>query len=65
LSNTKEKHARFFPAKQTPMFPPGTFNNKTAFITGGGTGLGKCMASVLSELGAQVMIVSRLVGEAG
>ena len=47
------------------MFPPGTFNNKTAFITGGGTGLGKCMASVLSELGAQVMIVSRLVGEAG
>ena len=41
------------------MLPPGTFNGKTAFITGGGTGLGKDLAKTLSFLGAKVVIASR------
>ncbi|KAK3605737.1 hypothetical protein CHS0354_013535 [Potamilus streckersoni] len=43
----------------TPMLPEGTFKSKVAFITGGGTGLGKGMAFTLSKLGAQVVITSR------
>jgi len=45
--------------KTSPMLPKGTFNGKVAFITGGGTGLGAGMATMLSELGAQVTIASR------
>ena len=41
------------------MLPPGTFKDKVAFITGGGTGLGKAMCEMLSTLGAEVTIVSR------
>ena len=41
------------------MFAPGTFDGKIAFITGGGTGLGKCVALYLSILGAKVAIASR------
>lgn len=48
-----------FPALLTPMLPAGTFNGKIAFITGGGTGLGKGMAKILSSLGASVVIASR------
>lgn len=48
-----------FPAVITPMLPIHTFNGKVAFITGGGTGLGKGMAKMLSALGAQVVIASR------
>ncbi|XP_064611808.1 2,4-dienoyl-CoA reductase [(3E)-enoyl-CoA-producing], mitochondrial-like [Liolophura sinensis] len=54
-----DSHAKYFPAKVTPMLPPGTFEGKTAFITGGGTGLGRGMATVLSRLGAKVVISSR------
>ncbi|XP_033625877.1 2,4-dienoyl-CoA reductase, mitochondrial-like [Asterias rubens] len=46
-------------ARKDIMLPPGTFNGKTAFITGGGTGLGKGMATTLSSLGAKVAIMSR------
>lgn len=49
-----------YPAKFTPMLPDGTFKGKTAFVTGGGTGLGKGMTTMLSRLGAQVVITSRL-----
>ena len=52
-------HAKHFPIITTPMLPEGTFKGKTAFITGGGTGLGKGMATMLSHLGAQVAISSR------
>ena len=45
--------------RKTPMMPPGSFDGKSAFITGGGTGLGKAMATMLSTLGAQVTISSR------
>ena len=51
--------AAHFPAVKTPMLPADTFKGKIAFITGGGTGLGKSMAKMLSALGAKVCIVSR------
>ncbi|XP_033124764.1 2,4-dienoyl-CoA reductase, mitochondrial-like [Anneissia japonica] len=41
------------------MLKDGAFKGKVAFITGGGTGLGKGMATTLSSLGAEVVIVSR------
>lgn len=41
------------------MLPPGTFKGKVAFVTGGGTGLGKGIATKLSDLGATVAIMSR------
>eukprot|EP01138_Halocafeteria_seosinensis_P014149 gb/GECG01014447.1/.p1 GENE.gb/GECG01014447.1/~~gb/GECG01014447.1/.p1 ORF type:complete len:449 (+),score=76.93 gb/GECG01014447.1/:1-1347(+) len=48
-----------FQAKTTPMLPKGTFDGQVALVTGGGTGLGKAMATMLSELGATVCISSR------
>ena len=48
-----------FPVVKSTMLPAGTFTGKIAFITGGGTGLGKEMARMLSELGARVTIVGR------
>jgi 2,4-dienoyl-CoA reductase len=51
--------AAHYPIKKTPMLPPGTFDGKVAFITGGGTGLGKGMATTLSHLGATVAITGR------
>ncbi|XP_070575471.1 2,4-dienoyl-CoA reductase [(3E)-enoyl-CoA-producing], mitochondrial-like [Ptychodera flava] len=47
------------PPRKDIMLPPGTFQGKTAFVTGGGTGLGKGMTKMLSALGAEVVIVSR------
>lgn len=41
------------------MLPPGAFKDKVAFITGGGTGLGRDLAQNLSALGAKVVISSR------
>ena len=43
------------------MLPKNAFEGKVAFVTGGGTGLGKGMAMMLSELGASVAIASRCV----
>ncbi|XP_060596362.1 2,4-dienoyl-CoA reductase [(3E)-enoyl-CoA-producing], mitochondrial-like isoform X2 [Ruditapes philippinarum] len=57
-SSSKE-HSKFFPAQTTTMLPDKSFEGKTAFITGGGTGLGRGMATTLSKLGAQVVITSR------
>uniref|UniRef100_A0A4W4HBY6 2,4-dienoyl-CoA reductase [(3E)-enoyl-CoA-producing], mitochondrial n=1 Tax=Electrophorus electricus TaxID=8005 RepID=A0A4W4HBY6_ELEEL len=51
--------ARFFPPSDKVMLLPGTFKNKVAFITGGGTGLGKSMTATLSALGAECVIASR------
>ncbi|PIK43575.1 putative 2,4-dienoyl-CoA reductase, mitochondrial-like [Apostichopus japonicus] len=41
------------------MLPKDCFKGKLAFVTGGGTGLGKGMATMLSSLGADVVISSR------
>ena len=41
------------------MLPAGTFAGKVAFVTGGGTGLGKAISTTLSHLGATVVISSR------
>lgn len=51
--------AKFFPASEGSMLLPGTYKNKVAFITGGGTGLGKGMTTTLSALGAECVIASR------
>ena len=41
------------------MLPPGTYKGKVAFVTGGGTGLGRGMAEKFADLGATVVIASR------
>ena len=49
----------FLPVLTAPMLPAGAFAGKVALVTGGGTGLGKAMATQLSRLGATVAISSR------
>ena len=51
----------FFPAKTETMMPKDSYKDRVVFITGGGTVLGKGMATKFSELGANVVIASRLV----
>ena len=53
------QNAKHFPSIKMPMLSKDTFKDKIAFITGGGTGLGKNMATSLSSLGAKVFITSR------
>ncbi|XP_032326129.1 2,4-dienoyl-CoA reductase, mitochondrial isoform X3 [Camelus ferus] len=53
--------SKFFPPVQNVMLPPNSFQGKVAFITGGGTGLGKGMTTHLSSLGAQCVIASRKI----
>jgi len=48
-----------FPPITTPMLPANSMEGKVALITGGGTGLGKGMATMLSKLGATVAIAAR------
>ncbi|KAH7482381.1 hypothetical protein PRIC1_006770 [Phytophthora ramorum] len=61
LSRAKSTKARTAPVLST-MLPPGTFEGKVALVTGGGTGLGKGIATKLSDLGATVAIMSRKRG---
>jgi len=51
--------AAFFAPLQKVMLPPNSFQGKVAFITGGGTGIGKGMTTTLSSLGAKCVIASR------
>ena len=53
--------AGHFPVLKSPMLPPGTFEGKVAFVTGGGTGLGRGITQCLSALGARVVIASRYI----
>ena len=51
--------AKYFPPVKSCMLPPDTFTGKVAFVTGGGTGLGRGITKLLSVLGARVVIASR------
>ncbi len=44
---------------QEPMLCPGSLQEKTIIVTGGGSGLGKSMTKYFLELGAKVIITSR------
>jgi NAD(P)-dependent dehydrogenase (short-subunit alcohol dehydrogenase family) len=46
----------------TVPMPPGAFAGRTAFVSGGGTGLGLAVATRLGRLGANVVCASRDVG---
>lgn len=41
------------------MLPAGSFSGKTVLVTGGGTGLGKSIATYVSSLGANLIITGR------
>lgn len=47
------------PAVGASALPAGTFDGVTVFVTGGGTGLGKGIASEFARLGASLVIASR------
>ncbi|XP_042664705.1 2,4-dienoyl-CoA reductase [(3E)-enoyl-CoA-producing], mitochondrial [Centrocercus urophasianus] len=59
LQESKAPQAAFFSPLQKVMLPPNSFEGKVAFITGGGTGIGKGMTTALSSLGATCVIASR------
>jgi len=42
-----------------PFFAPGLFRGQVALVTGGGTGIGLCVAREMCNLGARVAIASR------
>src|SRR5690606_18352961 len=41
------------------VFKPGLFNEQTILVTGGGSGIGRCVAHELAHLGAHVVLVGR------
>ncbi|WP_314409150.1 SDR family oxidoreductase [Pseudomonas kuykendallii] len=41
------------------IFKPSLFSGRTALVTGGGSGIGRCTAHELAALGAQVVLVGR------
>ena len=47
------------PPTGASALPSGTYKEKTVFVTGGGTGLGKAIAAEFARLGANIVIASR------
>jgi citronellol/citronellal dehydrogenase len=45
----------------TSVFRPGLFAGQTVIVTGGGSGIGRCTAHELSNLGASVALVGRKI----
>ena len=57
--SSEYKGLRHAPAKGTRMLPEGSFANDVAIITGGGSGIGKGIATEFGRLGGAVAIASR------
>jgi citronellol/citronellal dehydrogenase len=47
------------PARYQSIFAPQLFENQTLIVTGGGSGIGRCVAHELASLGAKVIITGR------
>jgi NAD(P)-dependent dehydrogenase (short-subunit alcohol dehydrogenase family) len=47
------------PAPGAMALPAGTFEGKVVFVTGGGTGLGRAIATEFARLGASIVVASR------